>query len=157
MPSITFGGKPASTVAVRSPLLPGIDSATEAKRDRRRIQGATRQDGYVQAAAWRGAQCAYLAERIRRLQPIQEDLAAWLDFNDWKCHPLWQKRNKRYWIVATTILAHERVMRGYIDKVDDLVRNKPLKQQESITVAFFHARQAAPPTKAALLAMGAGA
>lgn len=153
---LTFGGKPAASVAVRSPHLPLLDPAAESKRDGRRAQDADRLDRHVRAATWRGAQCAYLAERVRRLQPTQERLGRWLDAHDWRTDAHWCKRNKRYWIVATTILAHERVMRGYVDKLHAMLEKKPMKHQEAITAAFFAARNGPPPTKAALRDMGVG-
>lgn len=152
MAGLTFGGKSAQAVATRHHTLP-LAGIAEAKRDERRAKEADRQDRHIRAAAWRGRQCAYLAERIRRLEPIRARLSRWLDCHDWK-DDRWQHRNKRYWTVACTVRAHERELRGYVEKVDGLARNKPMKQQEAITAAYFAARNAPPPSKRPAKLMG---
>lgn len=146
MAGLTFGGKSATQVAIRSSLLPPPDLAGQAKQDKRRSQDAGRFDGYIQAARWRGEQVNWLRHRIARLQPIQDRHAAWLDAHDWR-HPRWQKRNGRYWTVAHSIAAHDRQIRGFIEKVFDLTAKKPAAQQEAISGAYFEALSGPPPAR----------
>jgi hypothetical protein len=155
MAGITFSGKSAVSVATRSPQL-GLPGVAETQRAERRAKETDRLDRHIQAARWRGEQVAFLRERVRRLEPVLAGLCDWLDHHPYD-HPLWPKRIDRYWQCAHTIAAHEREMRGFIDKVDDLVRTKfgsdvsdatrkkHTAMQERITAAYFQALSATPP------------
>jgi len=140
---LTFGGKPASQVAVRSPQL-GLPGVAETQRAERRAKESDRLERHIQAARWRGEQVAFLRERVRRLQAIQHRLGVWLDAHDWR-HPLWRKRNARYWTTAHTLYAHEREMQGFVDKLYDLLAKKPAAQQERISAAYFQSLSSTPP------------
>jgi hypothetical protein len=143
MAGLTFGGKPAASVATRSPQL-GLPGVAETQHAERRAKETDRLDRYIQAARWRGEQVNYLRERVRRLEPIKARLCDWLDHHNYD-HPLWPKRIDRYWTCAHTIAAHEREMRGFIDKVFELIAKKPPAQQERISAAYFQALNDTPP------------
>jgi hypothetical protein len=116
----------------------------ETQRAERRAQETDRIDRHIQAARWRGEQVNYLRERVRRLEPVKARLNDWLDHHPYD-HPLWPKRIDRYWQCAHTIAAHEREMRGFIDKVFQLAEKKPASQQEKISGAYFRAMNDTPP------------